>query len=172
MRRKSSSSCFLSVLGFLVGGLVLLGLLIQLVPYGRDHTNPPVFAEPAWDSPQTRALFFRACADCHSNETVWPWYSHIAPVSWLVQRDVEEGRRAFNVSEWGRGENKGDDAAETVQKGIMPPGMYLLTHPAARLTPIEKQVFIQGLLATFGGEGGQGQGPGEHKGPENEDDND
>ncbi|MDW8269586.1 MAG: heme-binding domain-containing protein [Anaerolineae bacterium] len=158
--RKSLSSCLLSVLGFVAGGLVLLGLLIQLVPYGRNHTNPPVLAEPAWDSPQTRATVFRACADCHSNETVWPWYSHVAPVSWLVQRDVEEGRRAFNVSEWGRGENKGDDAAETVQKGTMPPAMYLLTHPAARLSPAEKQAFIQGLLATFGGEGGEGGGEG------------
>ena len=63
-------------------------LIIQFVPYGRDHTNPPVIAEPAWDSPQTRALFFRACADCHSNETKWPWYSTIAPASWLITRDT------------------------------------------------------------------------------------
>jgi mono/diheme cytochrome c family protein len=156
--RKPLTSFFLTILGIGLGGLFLLGLLIQLVPYGRNHTNPPVLAEPAWDSPQTRALFFRACADCHSNETVWPWYSHIAPVSWLVQRDVEEGRRAFNVSEWGRSENKGDDAAETVQKGTMPPAIYLLTHSAARLSPTEKQALLQGLLATFGGEGGSVEG--------------
>ena len=72
-------------------------LIIQFVPYGRDHTNPPVIAEPAWDSPQTRALFFRACADCHSNETTWPWYSTIAPASWLITRDVMEGRATFNT---------------------------------------------------------------------------
>jgi hypothetical protein len=83
----------------IVGVVVLFGL-IQLVPYGRDHTNPPVVAEPAWDSPQTRALAVRACFDCHSNETVWPWYSNVAPASWLVQRDVDDGRRRLNWSEW------------------------------------------------------------------------
>ncbi len=143
-----------SILGFLSGGLLLIGLLIQFIPYGRNHTNPPVLAEPVWDSPQTRAFFFQACADCHSNETVWPWYSAIAPISWLIQRDVDEGRRAFNVSEWGRGENSGDDAAETVQKGTMPPFMYILTHPEARLTNTEKQAFTEGLLATFGNNDG------------------
>ncbi|MCX7782465.1 MAG: heme-binding domain-containing protein, partial [Meiothermus sp.] len=84
-----------------IGALALVLLAIQLVPYGRDHQNPPVVAEPPWDSPQTRALFVRACADCHSNQTRWPWYSHIAPVSWLVQRDVEEGRSKLNLSLWG-----------------------------------------------------------------------
>ena len=80
--------------------LVLLALLIQLIPYGRDHTNPPVMQEPQWDSPQTRALTKRACFDCHSNETVWPWYSNVAPVSWLIYRDVSKGREHFNFSEW------------------------------------------------------------------------
>ena len=81
------------------GALALLGfgLAIQLVPYGRDHTNPPVLAEPAWDAPRTRELFFQACKDCHSNETVWPGYASLAPMSWLVQHDVEEGREHFNV---------------------------------------------------------------------------
>ena len=60
--------------------VVALALLIQLVPYGRAHTNPPVVAEPNWDSPQTRELAVRACFDCHSNETTWPWYSNIAPI--------------------------------------------------------------------------------------------
>jgi hypothetical protein len=60
-----------------IGGLVLGLLAIQLVPYGRDHTNPPVRREPAWDSPTTRALAVRACFDCHSNETHWPWYTHV-----------------------------------------------------------------------------------------------
>jgi len=132
---------------------VLMGVLlsIQFVPYGRDHTNPPVIAEPAWDSPQTRALFFRACADCHSNETKWPWYSTIAPASWLITRDVTEGRATFNVSEWGRPDNEGDDAAKTVQNGEMPPWFYLPLHPEASLSPAERQQLINGLLATFGG---------------------
>ena len=68
------------------GGLLAIGglfVLIQLVRFGRNHTNPPVAQEPSWDSTETRALAERACFDCHSNETVWPWYSNIAPVSWL-----------------------------------------------------------------------------------------
>jgi hypothetical protein len=60
-------------------GAVALFALIQVVPYGRSHTNPPVQSEPKWDSPQTRALAVRACYDCHSNETTWPWYTNVAP---------------------------------------------------------------------------------------------
>ena len=127
-------------------------IAIQFVPYGRDHSNPPVFAEPAWDSAQTRALFFRACGDCHSNQTAWPWYSNLAPVSWLVQRDVQEGRAAFNVSEWGRAENESDDAAETIQDGTMPPWFYVALHASARLSPAERAELASGLSATFGGE--------------------
>jgi hypothetical protein len=137
-----------------VGLIAIMVLLIaaQFVPYGRNHTNPSVLAEPAWKSAQTRTLFFRACGDCHSNQTVWPWYSNLAPVSWLVQRDVQEGRREFNVSEWGRSKNKADEAAETIQKGSMPPWFYIALHPSAKLSPSERQEFIAGLIATFGSE--------------------
>lgn len=69
--------------------------LRKFVPYGHDHTNPPVTAEPSWDSPRTRELFFTACKDCHSNESHWPWYASVAPASWLVYRDVAEGRSNF-----------------------------------------------------------------------------
>ena len=130
--------------------LVGIGVLAQLVPYGRTHSNPPVGREPAWDRPRTRELFFRACKDCHSNETRWPWYSSIAPASWLVTRDVEEGREHFNVSEWGRDENHGDEAAENVREGEMPPWFYLPAHPEARLSQREQQELLTGLIATFG----------------------
>ena len=73
-------------------GVVVFGVAAQAVPYGRDHTNPAVVAEPSWSDPGVRALAVRACYDCHSNESRWPWYSHVAPVSWLVQSDVVEGR--------------------------------------------------------------------------------
>lgn len=131
---------------------IVMFALIQLVPYGRDHENPAVAAEPAWDSPKTRELFFRACKDCHSHETVWPWYGSIAPASWLLQRDVEEGRSHFNVSRWGQGEQEADEAASMVRKGEMPPWFYLPAHPEARLTDPEKQELIRGLVATFGDE--------------------
>lgn len=130
--------------------LILLALAIQLVPYGRAHANPPVVAEPAWDSPRTEQLFARACADCHSNETAWPWYSRIAPASWLITHDVEEGRAKLNVSEWGRAESEADEAAETVQEGEMPLWFYAPLHPAAWLTDRERQELIDGLVATFG----------------------
>lgn len=74
---------------YTLGGAVLLFALLQLVPYGRNHTNPPAVSQIAWDSPQTLDLAQRACFDCHSNETKWPWYTNIAPFSWLIQRDVD-----------------------------------------------------------------------------------
>lgn len=135
-------------LGFLAL-IIVLGLL-QLVPYGRNHSNPVVSEEPAWDSAQTRALVARTCFDCHSNETVWPWYSHIAPASWLMQRDVDEGRGHLNFSEWDRGRQEADEAVEVVQEGEMPPWFYLPLHPEARLSAEEKAALIEGLRATLG----------------------
>lgn len=125
---------------------------IQLVPYGRNHSNPPRGLEPNWDDVHTRTLFLRVCGDCHSNETRWPWYSHLAPVSWLVQHDVEEGRSHFNVSEWEREEQHGDEAAEQLRDGDMPPWFYLPVHPEARLDPAEEHALVSGLVATFGDE--------------------
>jgi hypothetical protein len=132
----------------ILGIIVLIGLvlfaLIQLVPYGRSHKNPPVVQEPNWDA-QTRAIAKKACFDCHSNEVVWPWYSNIAPVSWLVQRDVDEGRRHLNFSEWGSNNRSVGEIAEVIQEGEMPPAQYTLIHTAAKLTAAEKQTLIQGL---------------------------
>lgn len=129
-------------------------LAIQLVPYGWNRTNPPVVAEPGWDSSRTRELFVRACADCHSNQTRWPWYSRVAPVSWLVVRDVEAGRSHFNVSEWNRPQKDAREAAEEVREGNMPLPVYLPAHPEARLSATEKAELVRGLEATFGTERG------------------
>ena len=135
----------------LLAGASILFAAMQIVPYGRDHKNPPVTGEPQWDSPRTRELFNRACKDCHSNNTVWPWYSSIAPASWLTQVDVSFGREVFNVSEWGRPEeNEGEKAAEEVREGKMPMFIYLPAHPEARLNAVEKEDLIKGLVATFG----------------------
>ncbi len=130
-----------------------LFVLIQFVPYGRAHPNPPVDAEPAWASDETKALFERACGDCHSHATTWPWYANVAPASWLVTHDVLEGREHFNVSRWGsQSHNEGDDAAEELEEGEMPPGLYVAVHPEARLSEKEKAKLIEGLKATFGDE--------------------
>ena len=139
--------------------LVVGFLVIQLVPYGRDHTNPPITGEPAWDSPQTRAMAVASCFDCHSNETEWPWYSNVAPVSWLLQRHVDEGREDLNFSEWGSGDQEADEIVESVRDGDMPTWDYALIHPDARFSDAQMQAFIAGLTATFGaGEGGEGEG--------------
>ncbi len=136
----------------LVAGLMVLalGLAIQAVPYGRSHTNPPVLAEPQWNTPETRALAVRACFDCHSNETVWPWYSNVAPISWLIEHDVSEGRRALNFSEWTRPQREAREAATSVSKGKMPPRIYVIPRPAAQLSPSEQQTLVAGLAATLG----------------------
>jgi mono/diheme cytochrome c family protein len=133
----------------LAGGAAAL-VLIQIIPYGRNHTNPPVTGSPEWDSQATEATFDRVCANCHSNRTLWPWYSNIAPASWLVQNDVDGARAHFNVSEWGANRlNAGSLATHEVRGGDMPPLQYWLFHPEARLSEQEKEAFIQGLAKTF-----------------------
>lgn len=131
--------------------LAAVFLLIQLIPYGHQHTNPPVIQEPKWDSPQTRELAQRACFDCHSNETVWPWYSNLAPVSWLVQRDVDEGRQHLNFSDWSR-VREPDEIPEVIRESRMPPSQFLIMHPEARLTQAEKDALISGMQATVRGQ--------------------
>jgi hypothetical protein len=133
----------------IIAAVSVLG--IQLVPYGRAHVNPPIESEPPWDSQETRQLAVRACFDCHSNETEWPWYSNIAPVSWLVQRDVDEGRAHANWSEWGLDpDDESGESAETVRDETMPPGVFTLVHSEARLDDAEVAALITGLDATFG----------------------
>ncbi len=131
-----------------LGALIALGIGMQVVPYGHAHTNPPVRQEPAWDSPATRQLAVRACYDCHSNQTTWPWYSRIAPVSWLVQNDVDEGRRHVNFSEWDRPQRKASESARRVQRGSMPPWYYVMMHSKAKLSEAERQALVHGLEAT------------------------
>ncbi len=131
-------------------GVVVALLAIQLVPYGRNHVNPPVVAEPAWDSPATRELARQACFDCHSNETQWPAYARVAPVSWLIQRDVNEGREVLNFSEWQRRQEEAGEAGEVIQEGEMPPAIYRLMHAHARLSDADLDRLMRGLTATIG----------------------
>jgi hypothetical protein len=134
-----------------LGLLSLLGafLVIQVIPYGRDHTNPPTTAEPSWDSPRTRELAATACFDCHSNQTAWPWYTNVAPFSWLTQRDVNEGRRTLNFSEWDRPQAEADEIPEVIREGSMPPWYFTILHGDARLSDVERNRLIEGLRATF-----------------------
>jgi cytochrome c551/c552 len=139
----------LKIIGILVIIGIILFILIQFIPYGKNHTNPPVVSEPKWDSQQTRDLAKRACFDCHSNETVWPWYSNIAPVSWLVYRDVVDGRQRLNFSDWQNTRlREPGEIASIISEGEMPPFQYLPMHPNARLSPAEKTQLINGITAT------------------------
>lgn len=152
VRRLESLAWVIRAALSVVGAL----LIIQAVPYGRSHENPPVISEPEWDSTETRALAVAACYDCHSNETEWPWYTNVAPASWITQRHVDEGRQKLNFSDWSRA-READEAAETVADGEMPTRDYLLIHPEARLDEAQKQALVAGLTATTGG--GEGDRP-------------
>lgn len=123
-------------------GVLTVGLVgIQFVPVER--TNPPV--EQDVSAPQeVRLILLRACYDCHSNETVWPWYSRVAPVSWMIARDVRDGRAELNFSTWNLLTTKEQVEAmheswEEVEEGEMPPWFYLPPHPDARLTEADRE---------------------------------
>jgi mono/diheme cytochrome c family protein len=133
------------------GGLAAIALFVvlQLLPIGRAEANPAVVHEPAWDAPTTRELAARACFDCHSSETVWPWYSKIAPASWLLSRDATEARDVFSFSSWKSGDVSPERAARVVREGEMPPSRYLMLHPEARLTDAEIEALAQGLLQSL-----------------------
>lgn len=124
--------------------LILLGLLVVIQVYRPDRENPP--SDPAlsiWSDPAVPAdvkkILKVSCADCHSNNTEWPWYSNIAPASWLISHDVEEGRQHMNLSLWAswpekRKLRKRNEIVEETEEGAMPLGKYTLLHPDAKLT--------------------------------------
>lgn len=132
-----------------LGILAAIFLVIQLVPYGRDHRNPPTTGRPPWNLPRTEELARRACFDCHSNETKWPFYASIAPISWRVQAHVEEGREHLNFSEFDRPQKNARKTAEELLEGEMPLSDYLWLHPEARLNEEEKRALAGGYRATF-----------------------
>ena len=153
-----------------LGCLALFGLL-QVVPYGRTHSNPPVTGEPQWASAETRDLAFRACYDCHSNETKYPWYSNVAPVSWLTQNHIDEGRSNLNFSEFATNPGKTDEALKVIENGEMPPNYYTWfgLHATSKLTENEKLQLIAGLKATPGFTERDRGGPGEGSAPRADD---
>lgn len=128
--------------------VVVVLIAIQFVPL--DTTNPPV-AQDIATSPEVKAILRRACYDCHSNETVWPWYSRIAPVSWLIVRDVREGREELNFSTWNRYSTqeqvkKLKESWEEVEEGKMPLWFYLPVHRDARLSAEDRALLRQWAL--------------------------
>jgi hypothetical protein len=121
-------------------------LLLQLVPYGWEKSNPPVTAAAPWPDPRAEAIARTACYDCHSNETDWPLYSYVAPMSWLVRRDVERGRGELNFSEWDEdAADAAEDAREEIVEGRMPLPNYRRIHRDAQLSDEDAAVLIAAL---------------------------
>ncbi len=122
---------------WIIVGIALVLVAIQLVPV--DRSNPPATAVVR-APPDVERVLRRACYDCHSHETVWPLQARVAPFSWLVAHDVKEGREELNFSAWDarQAEKAAKKIPSEIEKGDMPPTLYLLMHPEAKLTPEEK----------------------------------
>ena len=146
MKNKSKS---FKIAVFIIIAILLLAQAIRI-----DRSNPPVRSDLP-NSVTAKPILQRACYNCHSNGTVWPWYSGVAPVSWLVGSDVEEGRRNLNFSEWGDYDSgtqihKLRGIAEEVQDGEMPPWYYTMVHPSSRLSPSERDRILAWTRAGSG----------------------
>ena len=131
--------------GYVVGGLVLLLLVLQLVP-SAPADNPPVEEELEVPADVAEVLH-RSCYDCHSHETAWPWYAHVAPVNWLVRDHVADGRRNLNFTAWNRlpaedRPHKLEEVAEEVEEEHMPLRSYLILHRDARLSDTERELLV------------------------------
>jgi hypothetical protein len=126
---------------------VALAVALQLVPYGWRHPNPPVTMDAPWPDPASERIARESCYSCHSYETDWPAYSYVAPMSWLVRRDVEQGHDELNFSTWDRDDGDADDAADAIVEGGMPPGRYTAIHRGASLTDEEAARLVAALEA-------------------------
>jgi hypothetical protein len=143
---------FWQVLKRVLLALAIVFVAIQFVPFGWWHDNPPVVDDAPWPDAAAASVARSSCYACHSNETDWPLYSYVAPMSWLVRNDVESGREEFNFSDWDRSEGDADKAVEVIQEGSMPPDRYTLAHRDASLSAEEQDVLVSALLAMGGGD--------------------
>ena len=130
--------------GRIIALLIILFIIIQFFPVTR--TNPPVETEAATPA-SVKAILKRSCYDCHSNSTVWPWYSQVAPVSWMVTRDVNDGRQYLNFSTWNRYDSDRladiyDDTHVEIDQDDMPPWYYKPMHPQVGLNDNNKQTLL------------------------------
>lgn len=131
--------------------LLLVSVAIQFIP--ADISNPGITYDIP-TTPRIKTVLKKACYDCHSNETVWPWYSKISPISWFVAGDVNEGRQELNYSEWDRydGEEKLEmirDSWKEIAENKMPPWIYVKMHPESALTIEERAVIYNWASQTY-----------------------
>jgi hypothetical protein len=151
------------LLRVVVPAIVLVAVGIQFVPV--DRTNPPVQAVVA-APPEVYDVLERSCFNCHSNQTEWPWYSYVAPVSWLVVRHVNEARQEMNFTEWntlspGEQSDKIKECWEEVEEGRMPLPSYVRMHPEARLSEMDR-AFIRDWAGVVKGSGEDDDGGHDH----------
>lgn len=149
VRRRSPQVA--PVVATFVAAVAVFGV-IQLLPYRNDRTPPPSTGEPAWATPQTRELMVRACFGCHSNDVEYPPYAGVAPISWLVQAHIDDGRGKVNYSTFATDPGDAPESVETILDGSMPPKYYTAfgRNPDAVLTPAEVDELVAGLRATPG----------------------
>jgi hypothetical protein len=139
MQRKLERSCLAALVVF--AGVQFIPPVIR-----PERQAAPTYRFEYGMNPQIGAIFRRACKDCHSNETRWPWYSHVAPVSWIVARDVKKGREKLNFSEWSlrtRFTNEPQEICDAVANGSMPLRGYRLLHPETALSLDDIEVICE-----------------------------
>lgn len=133
--------------------VILIGIAGITIITDLLQTDPTTVAEPPWNSPQTRELAVRACFDCHSNQTQWPWFTRLPIGSQLALSDTIRGRNSLNFSEWGVGRagsvREISELSRVIQEGSMPPWYYTILHPNAVLSDTEKQLLTSGLQASL-----------------------
>ncbi len=133
--------------------ILVLFVVIQFIPAKKppvSEQNPNDFIRTAHVPDSVAVLFKNACYDCHSNQTVYPWYTYVAPASWLIVRDVKDGRKHVNFSEWNSFKITKklkvlDKAADEIKSGDMPFWPFLIMHPKARLTKKERKIMVEWL---------------------------
>jgi hypothetical protein len=155
-------------------GIVLVGILLIIQVIRPARTNPPIDESRTIGAhmqipPAVAAILERSCYDCHSYKTTWPWYSQVAPVSWYLVHDVNEGRSHLNLSDWAsydakRAAKKLEEICEEVKRGDMPLTEYLPLHPTAKLSEADRKT-----LCDWAGGGKQETKSGESAGADDDD---
>jgi cytochrome c551/c552 len=143
------------IVKWLLISLICLFILIQLKRPAR--TNPAVDESQTIEvhtqlTPEAKDILSRSCNDCHSNKTVWPWYTNVAPVSWWIADHIKEGRQNLNLSEWAkldrdRQDRKLRQICDEVEDGAMPLSSYLPMHPKAKLSDQDKKMLCDWTAA-------------------------
>lgn len=133
-------------------GIILVVVLVVIQAIRPAKTNPPIDPSKTIEnntqmSPEVAAILDRACVDCHSSRTTWPWYSQIAPISWYLINHVNDGRKELSLSEWGsyetrRKAHKLEEIREQIESGSMPIPAYVLLHPNAKLSDADRRLLI------------------------------